>query len=276
MLDYGAEHFKLRHLDMPRNFFGGNNCVAEYGNFPSNFLLGVSTPGNDIQFRRQMRSRLGEPITVAGNPPVKFASASFEAENETHRLPDFLLFLTRVFLFDFFSIGMLPITEGIVFPILYICLLRLGGHPIASAAIALILAEVNLVLFSVAIKKSLVGSEWGADHSTPFWSWRHFAYFFAQDCFFVWCRGPLVFCAGTILSNSILRWMGCQIGHADNRDPANAVLRLERGELRQRLCYRRLPAVSHLREHDAEGEANPHPGRLRRRLRRHGDGRRGH
>ncbi|MGB9215386.1 MAG: phosphopantetheine-binding protein, partial [Pseudolabrys sp.] len=25
MLDYGAEHFKLRHLDMPPNFFGGNN-----------------------------------------------------------------------------------------------------------------------------------------------------------------------------------------------------------------------------------------------------------
>ena len=84
MLDYGAEHFKLRHLDMPRNFFSGNNCVAEYGQFPANFLLGVSTPGSDIQFRRQMRSRLGEPITVAGNPPVKFASASFEAENETH------------------------------------------------------------------------------------------------------------------------------------------------------------------------------------------------
>ena len=212
MLDYGAEHLKLRHLDMPRNFFGGNNCVAEYGNFPSNFLLGVSTPGNDIKFRRQMRSRLGEPITVAGNPPVKFASASFEAESETHRLPDFHLFLTRVFLFDFFSIGMLPITEMIVFPILYICLLRLGGHPIASAVIALILVEVNLVLFSVAIKKSLVGSEWGADHSTPFWSWRHFAYFFAQDCFFVWCRSPLVFCAGTVLANSILRWMGCHIG----------------------------------------------------------------
>ena len=212
MLDYGAEHLKLRHLDMPRNFFGGNNCVAEYGNFPSNFLLGVSTPGNDIKFRRQMRSRLGEPITVAGNPPVKFASASFEAESETHRLPNFHLFLTRVFLFDFFSIGMLPITEMIVFPILYICLLRLGGHPIASAVTALILVEVNLVLFSVAIKKSLVGSEWGADHSTPFWSWRHFAYFFAQDCFFVWCRSPLVFCAGTVLANSILRWMGCHIG----------------------------------------------------------------
>ena len=213
MLDYGAEHFKLRRLDMPRNFFGGNNCVAEYGNFPSNFLLGVSTPGNDIQFRRQMRSRLGEPITVAGNPPVKFASASFEAENETHRLPDFPLFLTRVFLFDFLSIGMLPITEMIVFPVLYVCLLRLGGHPIASALIALILVEVNLVLFSVAIKKSLIGSEWGANHSTPFWSWRHFAYFFAQDCFFVWCRSPLMFGAGTVLANSILRWMGCHIGY---------------------------------------------------------------
>ena len=143
VLDYGAEHFKLRHLDMPRYFFGGNNCVAECGNFPSNFLLGVSTPGNDIQFRRQMRSRLGDPITVAGNPPVKFASVSFEAENETHRRPGFLLFLTRVFLFDFFSIGMLPLAEVIVFPILYICLLRLGGHPIASAAIALILVEVT-------------------------------------------------------------------------------------------------------------------------------------
>jgi hypothetical protein len=213
VLDYGAEHFKLRHLDMPRYFFAGNNCVAECGNFPSNFLLGVSTPGNDIQFRRQMRSRLGEPITVAGNPPVKFASVSFEAENETHRRPGFLLFLSRVFLFDFFSIGMLPITEMIVFPILYICLLRLGGYPIASAAIALILVEVNLVLFSLAIKKFLVGNEWGADHSAPFWSWRHFTYFFAQDCFFVWCRGPLVFCAGTILANSVLRWMGCHIGH---------------------------------------------------------------
>ncbi len=212
MLDYGAEHFKLHHLDMPRNFFGGNNCVAEYGNFPSNFLLGVSTPGNEIQFRRQMRSRLGEPITVAGNPPVKFASASFEAKNETHLPPDFLLFLTRVFLFDFVGIGMVPIAEMIVFPILYVCLLRLGGHPIASATIALILAEANLVLFSLAIKKSLVGSEWGTDHSTPFWSWRHFAYFFAQDCFFVWCRSPLVFCAGTILANPILRWMGCHIG----------------------------------------------------------------
>jgi len=212
MLDYGAEHFTLRQLDMPRNFFGGNNCVAEYGHFPSNFLLGVSSPGNDIRFRRQMRSRLGEPVTVAGNPPLKFASASFEAENAIHRLPDFPLFLTRVGLNDLFSIGVLRITEGLIFTILYICVLRLGVHAIASALIALVLTEVNLILFCLAIKKSLVGSEWGADHSTPFWSWRHFAYFFAQDCFLVWCRGSLGFCAGTILSNPILRGMGCQIG----------------------------------------------------------------
>ena len=212
MLDCGAEHLKLRRLDMPRNFFSGNNCVAEYGNFPSNFLLGVSTPGNDIQFRRQMRSRLGEPITVAGNPPVKFASASFEAENETHGLPNFPLFLTRLFLFDFFSVGMLRLTEVIIFAVLYISFMQLGWQPVVSAAIALTLVEVSLILLSVAVKKFLVGSEWGTDHSTPFWSWRHFAYFFAQDCFFIWCRRPLVFSAGTILSNSILRWMGCHIG----------------------------------------------------------------
>jgi non-ribosomal peptide synthetase-like protein len=212
MLDGGAEHFALRRLDMPWNFFTGNNCVAEYGNFPSNFLLGVSTPGSDIQFRRQMRSRPGEPITVAGNPPVKFASASFETENDTHRLPSFPLFLTRLFLFDFFSVGILRIAEVMIFAILLVCLLRLGGDPIASAVLALILVEVALVLLSVAIKKSLVGSEWGTNHATPFWSWRHFAYFFAQDCFFVWCRGPLAFCADTVLANPILRWMGCHIG----------------------------------------------------------------
>jgi hypothetical protein len=75
-----------------------------------------------------------------------------------------------------------------------------------------LIAEIGLVLLAVAIKKALVGDEWGADHSAPFWSWRHFAYFFAQDCFFIWCRSPLGFCAGTVLANSILRRMGCRIG----------------------------------------------------------------
>jgi len=212
MLDYGAEHIKLSRLDMPRNFFSGNNCVAEAGQFPSNFLLGVSTPGNDIRFRRQMRSRLGEPITVAGNPPVKFASAHFEAENEAQRLPTFPLFLARVFLNDIFSIGVLPIATLLVYVILYTSLQRMELHLVVSAFIALTLAEAILVACSAAIKKFLVGSEWGSAHSTPFWSWRHFSYFFAQDCFFAWCKMPLRMSAGTVLSNTILRGMGCQIG----------------------------------------------------------------
>jgi hypothetical protein len=212
MLDYGAEHLKLRQLDMPANFFSSNNCVAESGHFPTNFLLGVSTPGNDIQFRRQMRSRLGKPITVAGNPPVRFASADFEAENKAQRLPSLPLFLARVFLNDILSIGILPLAGVLVYVVLYTILLRLGGQPVVSAFSALILTEVILVVFCAAFKKLLVGSKWGSDHSTSFWSWRHFTYFFAQDCFFAWCRIPLRISAGTVLSNIILRWMGCQIG----------------------------------------------------------------
>jgi hypothetical protein len=212
MLDYGAEHLTLRQLDMPRNFFSGNDSVAEYGHFPSNFLLGVSTPGNDIRFRRQMRSRLGEPITVAGNPPVKFASARSDAENEARARPDFPLFLARVLLFDVLGVGILPVADGLVFTILYVCLLRFGVHAIAGAVIALVFAEVGLVLFCIGIKKTLVGGKWGSEHSTAFWSWRHFSYFFAQDCFFTWCRVPFGFFAGTILSNFILRGMGCRIG----------------------------------------------------------------
>jgi len=212
MLDYGAEHIKLRQLDMPRNFFSGNNCVAEHGQYPSNFLLGVSTLGNDIQFRRQMRSRLGEPITVAGNPPVKFASAHFETENEAQILPSLSLFLARVFLNDVFSIGLLRVPNIIVFVILYTSLLRLSDHPLISAFVALFLSEGILVLTCALIKKVLVGSRWGSANSTPFWSWRHFSYFFSQDCFFAWCQQPLRILTGTVLSNIILRWMGCKIG----------------------------------------------------------------
>ena len=212
MLDYGAEHIKLGQLDMPRNFFSGNNCVAEHGQYPSNFLLGVSTLGNDIQFRRQMRSRPGEPITVAGNPPIKFASANFETENEAHKLPGLSLFLARVFLNDIFSIGILRIPNIIVFVLLYTSLLRLSGQPVASALGALFLAEGFLILTCAVIKKLLVGSKWGSANSTPFWSWRHFSYFFAQDCFFAWYKQPLRILAGTVLPNTILRWMGCKIG----------------------------------------------------------------
>lgn len=212
MLDYSADHLILRRLDMPRNFFTGNNCVVEHGQFPSDFLVGVSTPVSDIRFRRQMRSRSGRPITVAGNPPVRFASASVEAESENQERPTFRLFLTRLMLFDFFSIGMLRVTEVLIFTILFISLLRFGSGSVAGAAIALLFTETALVVLSVVAKRLLVGNEWGSDHVTPFWSWRHFAYFFAQDCFFIWSRAILSFCAGTTLSNPILRWMGCDIG----------------------------------------------------------------
>jgi non-ribosomal peptide synthetase-like protein len=211
VLDYGAEHLRLGQLDMPANFFASNNCVAEAGQLPTSFLLGVSTPGNDIRFRRQMRSRLGDAITVAGNPPLKFGSADFEAENRAQELPSFALFLARFSLNDFFSIGLLPVAEVLVYAVLYTVLLRVGGHPVVSALAALILVEGVLITSAFLVKKILVG-RWGTDHSTSFWSWRHFTYFFAQDCFFAWCKRPLRFLAGTVLSNFVLRRMGCRIG----------------------------------------------------------------
>ncbi len=212
MLDHGAEHIKLRQLDMPRNFFSGNNCVAEYGQYPSNFLLGVSTPANDIRFRRQMRTRPGEPITIAGNPPVKFASTLSEEEIEAQTRPGLSLFLGRLFLNDIFSIGVLGFQGLLIYVVSYTTLLRLGWDPALGAFAALVVAEFLLVLLSALVKKVVVGKNWGSDHTTPFWSWRHFMYFFAQDCFFTWCRRPLRYSAGTLFSNSILRRMGCRIG----------------------------------------------------------------
>jgi hypothetical protein len=76
----------------------------------------------------------------------------------------------------------------------------------------LFLTETLLVAFCILVKKLLVGSQWGSAHQTPFWSWRHFTYFFAQDCFFAWCRGVLRISAGTVLTNIVLRRMGCRIG----------------------------------------------------------------
>jgi hypothetical protein len=212
MLDYGAEHLVLRHLDMPRNYFSGNNSVAEHGQLPTNFILGVSTPCSEIDFRRQMRSRLGEPITVAGNPPVMFASTALEAEGAARRLPDFPLFFARVMLNDVFSIGMLRATELLIFAIIFTSLLRAGIGAIVAGILASVVTETSLILLSAGVKRALVGREWGSEHSTPFWSWRHFAYFFAQDCFFAWCQSPLAFSGGTVLANPILRSMGCRIG----------------------------------------------------------------
>ena len=145
-------------------------------------------------------------------PPLRFASPDFEAENAAQRLPGLPLFLGRVLLNDVFSIGVLRIAHVLVFAVAYTVLLRSGSSLLLTAFLALILTEVALVAAAAAVKKILVGSEWGRAHSAPFWSWRHFTYFFAQDCFTAWCAIPLGMSAGTLMPNAILRRMGCRIG----------------------------------------------------------------
>lgn len=212
MVDQDAGQLVLRQLDMPANFFAGNNCVAEEGHLPTNFLLGVSSPASGIAFRRQMNSRLGASITVAGNPPLRFASADFEIERRNQTLPSFALFFGRVLLNDIFSIGILRTGDVLTYVLLYTVILRLGAGVLPSALAALILTEVTLIVVCLLIKKGLVGGRWGSDHSAPFWSWRHFTYFFAQDCYFAWCRVPMDLTAGTVLPNPVLRAFGCEIG----------------------------------------------------------------
>ncbi len=212
MLDQDAGRLTLRQLEMPTNFFAGNNCVAEDGHYPTNFLLGVSSPCSGNAYRRQLRSRLGPSITVAGNPPIRFASADFEAERHRQTLPDFPLFLGRILLNDILSVGFLRTTDFVVYIVLYTVLLRFGGDYLLSAIAALLLTEVALIFACVALKRLLVGRSWGQDHATPFWSWRHFTYFFVQDCFFAWCGTQSRVAAGTLLPNVILRRFGCEIG----------------------------------------------------------------
>jgi hypothetical protein len=113
---------------------------------------------------------------------------------------------------DVFSIGMLRATELLIFAIIFTSLLRAGIGAIVAGILASVVTETSLILLSAGVKRALVGREWGCEHSTPFWSWRHFAYFFAQDCFFAWCQSPLAFSGGTVLANPILRSMGCRIG----------------------------------------------------------------
>ena len=210
MLEYDARTVTLRRLNMPEKFFSSNNSVAESGKLPGNFLLGVSTPANDVWFREQMHSRTDPPVTVAGNPPVRFAST--ESENDQQALPTFPLFLTRIMLNDLVGAGILRIVPALVYVLLFTAFARLGVDTVVGALLALVLTEFLLVVTCVVIKKILVGNSWGSEHSAPFWSMRHFTYFFTQDCFFAWCKMPLTLFSGTLLANSILRWMGCTVG----------------------------------------------------------------
>ena len=105
-----------------------------------------------------------------------------------------------------------PVAAVVAYAMLYTVLLRLGGHPVVTALLALVLSEAALVGLCILVKQLLIGRRWGSDHSAPFWSWRHFSYFFSQDCYFAWCKRPLTFLAGTVLTNPLLRRMGCGIG----------------------------------------------------------------
>ena len=213
---------------MPRNFFSGNNCVAEYGQLPSNFLLGVSTPCSDINFRRQMRSRLGEPIAVAGTPPLKFASA--ETENE--QLPD------------------LPALSGprpperllqhrdaarhrwLIFTILYICSLRMGFGPLIGALLALFVDRGPSDLVQRRDQEGFRRQGLGRQ---------------SCDALLVLAALRLLFRAGLLFrlvpgTSEVLRRHDPREPHltvdgmpdrtSNDRDRAHAVLRLERGEIR--------------------------------------------
>jgi len=208
--DHG--YLLLRSNDQGANLFVGNNAVIECGTLPDNLLVGVSTPASDIGFRRQLRTRKSRPLTIGGNPPLQFGEAKSSNDTLYDRLPNAGLFLARVLLNDLLRVALLPSTIVLFVALITTALVFYGFSEPLSAVLALVLAETSLVILAIAVKRILVGPQWGRDHQTPFWSLRHFTYFFAQDCFFSWCARPLGMVEGTLLSNPLLRWFGCRIG----------------------------------------------------------------
>ncbi|MGD8589226.1 MAG: hypothetical protein PVG22_10390, partial [Chromatiales bacterium] len=211
LLDHDADYLKLGQIEMPVDFFAGNGSVTDAGQYPSHFLLGVVTPGDDIRFRRQMRTRFTAPMAVAGNPPLKFAVPVAGDTSDSADLPSLGLFLLRFCLFDLIKVGVLPTAEIICYALVFLVLHLLGFGVVAAAALALVGTELWLLLLCLMTKRVLVG-RWGEDATTSFWSVQHFSYFFSQDCFFGWCSNSLSLFAGTLLPNLFLRRMGCRIG----------------------------------------------------------------
>jgi non-ribosomal peptide synthetase-like protein len=203
----------LRTTDQGPNFFVGNNAVIERGTLPDNLLVGVSTPASDIRFRRQVRTRENRALIVGGNPPLQFGEASTGTETLYDRLPNVGLFLARVLLNDVLRVALLPSAVVLFVALITTAMVFCGFSEPLSAVLAVVLAETVVVIFAIVVKLLLVGSRWGRDHQTHFWSLRHFVYFFAQDCFLSWCSGPLRILEGTLMSNLLLRRFGCRIGH---------------------------------------------------------------
>jgi len=219
--DHG--YLLLRATDQGSNFFVGNNAVIERGTLPDNLLVGVSTPASDIGFRRQVRTRESRSLIVGGNPPLQFGEAGTSTDTLYDRLPNAGLFLARVLLNDVLRVALLPSAVVLIVALITTTLVFLGFSEPLSAVIAVVLAETAVVILAIVVKRLLVGPRWGRDHQTPFWSLRHFVYFFAQDCFSSWCAGPLRVLEGTLLSNPLLRGFGCRIGrHALMNSPMQA------------------------------------------------------
>ncbi len=219
--DHG--YLLLRATDQGSNFFVGNNAVIERGTLPDNLLVGVSTPASDIGFRRQVRTRENRALIVGGNPPLQFGEAGTSTDTLYDRLPDAGLFLARVLLNDVLRVALLPSAIVLIVALITTTLVFYGFSEPLSAVLAVVLAETALVILAIVVKRLLVGPRWGRDHQTPFWSLRHFVYFFAQDCFMSWCVGPFRILEGTLLSNPLLRGFGCRIGrHALINTPMQA------------------------------------------------------
>ena len=260
MLDYGAEHIKLRRLDMPRNFFTGNNCVAEYGQFPGQLPPGRLHAGKRHRFPtadalapRRADHRGGKPAGEICERGVRGG----ERNPQAARLRDFPDPGLPVRLFQH----------------------RHPAHPRGDHLHDSVRRPV-----AFGHRHDLQRARRFADHGNHRGPALHHDEEGARrqrmgsrslDAFLVLAALLLLSRAGLLLrvvqgAAGVLRRDDPREPHPamdgmsdrppDHRDLADAVLRLERGELRRRLHDRRLPAVSHLREHDAEGQANPHPG----------------
>ena len=124
---------------------------------------------------------------------------------------------------DVLRVALLPSAIVLMVALIMTTLIFYGFSEPMSAVLAVVLAETALVILAIVVKRLLVGPRWGRDHQTPFWSLRHFVYFFAQDCFMSWCAGPFGILEGTLMSNPLLRRFGCRIGrHALINTPMQA------------------------------------------------------
>jgi len=216
-LDEEGDFLTLRPLRLGRSAFIGNNSVAESGDLPHRLLLGVCTPIGDDSYRQQLRTRTGPPLVVAGNPPLTFGQTG-ESDTGLEQKPGWGLFMLRITIGDLLGVALTPAMPFILVSVLLVVTSRLGLSELPSAIVSLLAAPWLLTLLALSIKKLLVPRPWGRHHATPFWSVRHFTYFFAQDCFFRWAGPLLNTMAESSLGNPLLRAFGCRLG-------ANVLLR---------------------------------------------------